>query len=313
MRDLRYFIAVAEELNFTRAASRLFVSQPTLSKQIRQLEQTLRTTLFDRDRRTVVLTAAGHALLPHAREITGRWDDAQQAVAEADAQRATTLVVGFQTRIGRGLIPAVTAKMDTLLPAWRLLFRQVSWRDPAAGLRHGEVDVALAWLPLPPDGGLSWKVVSTEDRWVALPADHRLAQHTTIPFTELADEPFIAYPRSAGAARDFWLANDHRSAPAHVAAEAESTDEAFEAVAAGVGVVLLPAENAEIYQRSDVVYRPVADLTASQLAVVWRTRDQREAVHVFTDSCVRCLCYPVNGVSGAPCVDVPAQQLVQQP
>jgi len=105
---------------------------------------------------------------------------------------------------------------------------------------------------------------------------------------------------SAGAAREFWLADDHRQAPARVVAEAENTEEAFEeafeAVAAGAGVVLLPAENAEIYQRSDVVCRPVTGLSASRLAVAWRTHDHREAVHVFTDSCVRCLCHTEGAV-----------------
>lgn len=313
MRDLRYFVAVAEELSFTRAATeRLFISQPTLSKQIRQLELTLRTELFERDRRTVTLTAAGTALLPHARQIIQQWDSAQRAVSEAAAVQDTTLTVGFQTRIGRGLIPAVTAKMGELLPNWRLQFRQVSWGDPAAGLDAGDVDVAIAWLPVPDNGELSWKVVSTEDRWVALPTGHQFANRAAIPFTELAAESFIAHPQSAGALRDFWLGNDFRTAPARVVAEAENADEALEAVAAGVGVALLSAENADIYQRSDIVFRPVTGLSPSQLAVVWRTRDRRAAVRIFADSCVRCLCYPVNGVDGAPtCPEVFEPDLAQ--
>jgi DNA-binding transcriptional LysR family regulator len=294
VRDLRYFVAVAEELSFTRAATeRLFISQPTLSKQIRQLELTLRTDLFERDRRTVTLTPAGKALLPHARQIIDQWNDAQRAVTDATAIRDTTLTVGFQTRIGRGLIPAVTAKMAVLLPDWRLMFRQVPWRDPSAGLGAGDVDVAIAWLPVPDNGAFSWKVVSTEDRWVALPAEHRLAGRTVIPFAELAAEPFIAHPPSAGALRDFWLGNDFRQSPARVVAETENADETFEAVAAGVGVALLAGENAEIYPRPDVVYRPVAGLSPSQLAVVWRTKDRREAVRLFADSCVRCMCHQV--------------------
>ncbi|MEU5695354.1 LysR family transcriptional regulator [Actinosynnema sp. NPDC020468] len=287
VRDLRYFVAIAEELNFTRAAARLFVSQPTLSKQIRALEQHLRTALFDRDRRSVVLTPAGHALLPHARHVIARWEAARQAVAAA---RDTVLTVGFQTRIGRGLIPAVTARMGAVLPDWRLRFRQVPWSDPSAGLASGDVDVAVTWLPVPDTGEYDWKVVSTEERWVALPADHPLAARTAIPFADLLHEPFLAHPASAGALRDFWLAADDRPTPARVVAEAENPDESFELVAAGVGVVLVPAENAETSPRADVVCRPVPGLAPSRLAVVWRTDDDREAVRVFADSCVRCLC-----------------------
>jgi DNA-binding transcriptional LysR family regulator len=289
VRDLRYFVAVAEELSFTRAAgNRLFVSQPTLSKQIRQLELSLRTALFERDRRTVTLTAAGSALLPYARELIEQWEGAQRAVIDAAATQDTTLRVGFQTSIGRGLIPAVTATMEQLLPGWRLQFRQVTWADPTAGLAGGEVDVAVAWLPVPTSAELSQKVIASEDRWVALPADHPLADRPTIPFEDLADEPFIALPAAAGALRDFWLGNDHRRTPARIAATAETADEAFEAVASGLGMVLLSAGNAQIYRREDVSCRPVTGLSPSELAVVWRTADHREAVRVFIDAC--CLC-----------------------
>src|SRR4051794_23574729 len=131
LRDLRYFVAVAEELSFTRAATdRLFISQPALSKQIRRLELELRTPLFVRDRRTVALTPAGSALLPHARRLIEEWEQARHAVADAVSAEDAVLTVGFQTSIGRGLIPAVTATMERLLPGGRLRFRQVPWGDP---------------------------------------------------------------------------------------------------------------------------------------------------------------------------------------
>ncbi|GAA0264920.1 LysR family transcriptional regulator [Cryptosporangium japonicum] len=284
IQDLRYFVAVAEELSFTRAAAeRLFVSQPALSKQIRQLERTLRTTLFERDKRVVALTAAGSALLPHARALLRQWDDARRAVEEADG---ATLTVGFQTRIGRGLIPAVTATMERLLPGRQLQFRQIPWDDPTTGLASRAVDVAIAWLPAP--DGYASKVVIAEDRWVALPLGHRLADHAEVPFSALLDEPFVALPPEAGALRDHWLAAEHRPAPARVGAVARTPDESLEAVAAGRGVVLLSAGNAAIYQRDDVVCRPVTGLPRSELAAVWRLDDTRHAVRVFVEAC--CLC-----------------------
>jgi DNA-binding transcriptional LysR family regulator len=293
LRDLRYFVAVAEELSFTRAASnRLFIAQPTLSKQIRQLELTMRVALFERDRRTVALTPAGAALLPRARALLDQWGDTERELA--GAARCTTVTVGFQTRIGRGLIPMVTGRLERLHPEWKLLFRQVSWADPTAGLASGDVDVAVAWLPFPAGEEFTWKVVATEQRWVALPAGHRLAGDgagsPTIPFAELVDEPFIALPASAGTLRDFWLATDHRRTPPRIAAEAATADETFEAVASGLGVVLLSAGNVSVYQRPDVVCRPVSGLSPSQLAVAWRTGDDRDAVRVFADACAECLC-----------------------
>src|SRR5687767_3139346 len=100
-RDLRYFVAVAEELNFTRAAERLHITQPTLSRQIRQLERQLRVTLFERDRRTVELTEAGTALLAVSRDLLEHWREGLDAVTVA-AQPSGVLRLGLQTALGRG-------------------------------------------------------------------------------------------------------------------------------------------------------------------------------------------------------------------
>lgn len=289
LRDLRYFVAVAEELSFTRAAARLFIAQPTLSRQIRLLEAALRARLFERDHRVVRLTKAGEVMLARARLLLGEWDETQSAVAEAAAAAGMVLRVGFHTRIGRGLIPAVTARMAELLPGWRLTFRQVSWRDPTAGLASAEVDVAISWLPVPDTGQLSWQVVATEDRWVALPASHRLAGRAAVTLDDLSGEPFIALPATAGPLRRFWLAADERLVPPRVAAEAETAEETLEGVASGLGLALLAAGNAEIYQRGDVVCRPVIGLSPSQLAVLWRADDDRKAIQVFTGIFRQCV------------------------
>lgn len=287
VRDLRYFVAVAEELSFTRAASeRLFISQPALSKQIRQLESALRVALFERNKRSVALTPAAEALVPLARSIIEQWDAAQLAVAEAAAMQVSTLAVGFQTSIGRGLIPAVTASMREVLPNWKLVLRQIAWDDPTVGLEKGAVDVAIAWLPVPDGGDFSHRVIAVEDRWVALPAGHHLATKAIVAFGDLASEPFISLPRSAGALRDFWLASDQRASPARIAAEVTTAEETLEAVASGIGVVLLSAGNAEIYKREGVAFRPVSGLSPSELAVLWRSGDHRPAVRLFVDACV---------------------------
>jgi DNA-binding transcriptional LysR family regulator len=290
VQDVRYFLAVAEELSFTRAAERLFVSQPALSKQIRQLEAQLRAELFTRGHRTVGLTAAGAAFLPRARTMVSEWEAAAEDVRLA----GRTLTVGFHSRIGRGLVPTITATMQQRLPGWRLQFRQIPWGDPTVGLTAGTVDAALAWLPVP--SGLSTRPIATEDRGVALPAGHRLAGRSSLRFADIADEPFVALPASAGPMRDFWLALDHRTSSPSIAAEATTSDEAYEIVAAGEGVLLQPAGSCAIHQREDVVHRPVIDLPPARLAVVWRTGDHRAAVRVVTDACFHCASPPQ-----APC------------
>jgi DNA-binding transcriptional LysR family regulator len=284
LRALRYFAVVAEEQSVTRAAERLFVSQPALSKQVRQLERLVRADLLHREPRGVRLTAAGEALLPRARAVLAEWDRAVDEIAAA----GRTLTVGFHTRIGRGLVPGVTARLAAELPDWRLRFQQVSWADPAVGLADGGVDVSVAWLPVPPAADLASKVVATEDRMVALPAGHRLAGRAEVRLADLADEPFVALPASAGPMREFWLAGAQRTTPATVAAEAATADECYEAVAAGVGVALVAAGNAALYDRPEVAHRPVVDLPPAELAVLWRRADRREAVRIAVDAC--CVC-----------------------
>jgi DNA-binding transcriptional LysR family regulator len=286
VQDLRYFIAVAEELSFTRAAERLFVSQPALSKQIRHLETQLRAELFTRGPRQVALTRAGDALLPRARALIGEWEVAVEEVRSAAAAAERVLTVGFHTRIGRGLVPAITATIRERLPGWTLRFRQVPWDDAAVGLAGGGVDVAVAWLPVP--AGLSSRAIATEERFVALPVGHPLADRPAVRFADIHDEPFVALPASAGPMRDFWLAAGHRTAPPRIAGEAATADEAFELVAADRGVVLLAAGNTALYQRADVVYRPVVDLPPAELAVIWRAGDRRRAVQVVVDTCFHC-------------------------
>ncbi|MEV0643675.1 LysR family transcriptional regulator [Phytomonospora sp. NPDC050363] len=288
LRDLRYFAAVADDLNFTAAAARLYVSQPALSKQIRRLEEQLRTPLFDRSGGRVALTAAGSALLPHVRDLTDGWERARTAVATA----AKSLTVGFHTRVARGVLPALTASMREALPGWTLRFRQFPWSDATAGLATGEADVAVVWLPLPEDGRFTWSVVSTEDRLVALPAGHRLAGRAELRLAELADEPFVALPASAGGGRDFWLASAQRDGPALIGAEAETAEECLELVAAGLGVALISAGNAGIYARGDLAYVRVTGIPPGRLAVVWRAGDERRPVRVVADACAGCLCRP---------------------
>jgi DNA-binding transcriptional LysR family regulator len=277
LRDLRYFLAVAEELHFTRAAERLFMSQPALSKQIRQLERSLGAPLFQRDRGGVSLTPMGVALLPAARELT----DARQALS----QKAQVLRVGFSTSIGRGLLHAATRRFKARRPDWRFELRQIPWDDLSGGLGSRSTDVGVLWAPLPEADLFRWVVLRTEPVRVALPEHHRLASRRSIQYADLRDEPFLALPLRAGPARDFWLGVGARGAdPPTVAAEVRSADGTFEAVANHIGIVLLAAGNARLYRRPGVVTRPVRGLPDAQLLVVWRADDRRQVVHEFVEA-----------------------------
>ncbi|MBK3575583.1 LysR family transcriptional regulator [Streptomyces sp. MBT65] len=275
VRDLRYFVAVAEELHFTRAAERLYVSQPALSKQIRALERQLGTELFRRDRQGVALTAAGTALLPYAERVLALWAEAGSALAEATAAERSTLVVGMSTSPGRGgLLPAIRSRFTAAHPEAVVRLRQVSWDDPTAGLADGDTDVAFVWLPLPDAERYGWTVVAEEPRLVALPDSHPLTARAEIDFADLLDEPFLALPADAGPLRDHWLALDERGGRApRVGAEIAGTEETYEALVAGLGICLVATGNAHLITLGGVTTRPVRGLSPSRYALAWRRED----------------------------------------
>ena len=284
VRDLRYFVAVARELHFTRAAEILYVSQPALSKQIRALERQLRVTLFDRAHGSVRLTRAGSVLLPHAERILESWDAATGSLAKASD---CALVIGMHTSPGRGLLPRVRALMVESCPDAELDLRHIPWSDQSGGLADGATDAAFVWLPVeqPP---YRWVTIAGEPRLVALPNDHPLATREQVSIGELLDEPFLALPASAGAMRDFWLAVDQRDGhPPRIAAEITNTDETYEAVASGIGICLLAAGNAPIFERGGLTMLPVSDLSPAELVLAWHERRCPPLLETFARFCAQ--------------------------
>lgn len=287
-RDLRYFVTIAEELNFTQAAERLFVSQPALSKQIRMVEKQLGARLFHRDRRAVRLTAVGEALLPHAGRVLAAWEAAEAAVETAKAAERHTLVIGMSTSPGRGLLPALRTRLVSKYPDARPVLRQVNWADPSAGLADGSSDVAFVWLPLPDSDRYRYAVVAQEPRLVALPLGHPLVTRAAadregaVDFSDLLDESFLALPTEAGPLRDYWLAQDARgNHPARIGGVVASAEETHEAVANGQGVALLATGNASLVVRDEVTAVPVRGISPSQLAVAARRDDERPLVLAY--------------------------------
>jgi DNA-binding transcriptional LysR family regulator len=286
LRDLRYFVAVAEELNFTRAARRLHLSQPALSKQIQALETALHAQLLQRNRREVTLTEAGEALLASARSLLESWDGTTAAVAEAAGREARVLRVGTLTSIGRALYPGAVDGFGVRQPGWRVDLRSFGWGDPTAGLRDRVTDAAFLWLPIDADD-LSYEILVTERRVVALSTRHPLAGRSSVAFADIADEPLLALPESAGPLRDFWLAQDRRAGrPAKIAAEVTTSDETYEIVASGAAAHLMAEGNAVIYARPGITWVPVDDLDPAHFAIAWRRDDVRAPVQAFVQACL---------------------------
>lgn len=283
LRDLRYFIAVAEELHFRKAAERLFVSQPVLSRQIARLEQDLKARLFIRDRRSVQLTSAGEALLHRARNLLEDWDAATKEVTTLARKEQSVLVIGLQTGVGRGMLHTLTQALNAI--QWRPELHQVAWNDATAGVEAGDCDAGFAWLGTTINPRCDYVVVAEEPIMLAVNSQHRLAGRRQASFAEVSNEPLVALPESAKELRSFWLAEHARhGSPAQIACEAATVDEALENVAAGTGSVFISAGNSVLYAREGVHFLEVPDLPPARLAFLWRADDNRDVIRVATSA-----------------------------
>ncbi|WP_217143905.1 LysR family transcriptional regulator [Streptomyces sp. AC627_RSS907] len=278
-RLLRYFVAVAEEGSLTRAAERLFVSQPALTKQIRQLEAGLGVDLFTRSRTGMALTEPGRALMERVPALLAGWEAARREARTAASRAARVLRVGFLASAANEATQPIVAEFARRRPGWRAEMRQAAWSNPSAGLADADVDVALVRLPFPGQEALRVLPLFSEARCVALAATHPLAARGTIAFRELWDEPFVAAPPATGRWRDHWLAADERDGhPVRVGAVTEQPDDWLSAIANGYGIALAPESAARFYSRPGVVYRPVTGVSPSRVAVAWAPADDDNPV-----------------------------------
>lgn len=285
---LRCFTAVAEEGDLTRAAERLFVSEPALTRRIRQLETRLGTELFTRSGPGAALTDAGAALAAAAPAVLDAWDGALRATRGAAARAERILRVGFVTGGTDELTRRIVAEFTRRRPGWRVRLTRSAWDDPTAGLADGGADAALVRLPFPGRGDFDVEVLLTEPRWVALPAGHGLAGREEVEFAELLDEPFVAGPPESGWWRDYWLAADERDGrPAKIGAVAQGSDEWLAAIAGGHGVSLTPEAVARSCHHPGVACRPVRGVSPGVIGVACARGDQvPQVVRDFVEACV---------------------------
>jgi DNA-binding transcriptional LysR family regulator len=282
-RLLRAFVAVAEELNFTRAAERLFIAQQALSSQVRQLETRLGVQLFERTTRRVSLTDAGGRLLPHAAATLRALDAGVAELEAAQRARRATLRVGLA---GTAMVPLAGETMRVFAarhPEVELKVSNAGLSEPAAGLKEGAVDVAFVRPPFL-DEGISMVTVLPEERYAVLPADHPLAEREYVRPEDVVHEPWIWVEGGDPRARDFWSMKEFRGdAPLRAGTPVNSLEEAFGAVAAGVAITC-QAESAVRtigtgFPGLRFVHLRGAPL--AQVAVAWRTAHETELARAF--------------------------------
>jgi DNA-binding transcriptional LysR family regulator len=277
LRHLRYFVAVAEERHFGRAAARLHIAQPPLSQQIRRFEAELGEPLLYRTTRSVELAPAGEVLLERAREILAAVDAAVDDARRAARGEYGRLAVGFTGSSTYELLPALAAALRRELPGVMLDLRgELLTPAQVARLVDGTLDLGLLRPPVR-ERELSLEVLRSEPLVAVLPESHRLAESDAVALELLEDEPFVTYPshfRSVlhDAVEDACAAHGFKPLAAHEVAE---TATLVSFVAAGLGVSLVPASVRNMTVQG-AVYRPLAgDATRVELAMAWRRADDR--------------------------------------
>jgi DNA-binding transcriptional LysR family regulator len=282
-RQLRYFIAVAEELSFTRAAQRLHLSQPPLSQQIQALEQSLGVRLLERDRRNVALTPPGRVFLDQARRILAMADEARSQVAEAAAGYSGHLKLAYTVSVSfHPALPQTLLRLGQNAPNVRVLLSEMYTEPQFSAIRGGQLDVGFVRdLPIHEDDARALRVdvIDREPLLLALPEGHRLAGRTSVELGEVAGEPFVVQPRELAATLYDRLVRLAAKSGFHpvIRQHAQQINGLLALVAAGIGLAQVPA-SMQAVKLPGVNYVPLADPDAYLLLAVASRADKPSPV-----------------------------------
>ncbi len=284
LRHLRYFVAVAEERNFTRAAARLHIAQPPLSRQIQQLEENLGVQLFERDQRPLKLTDAGRFFYSHATQLLAQMSELE-AMTKRVGKIERSLSVGFVGSTLYGMLPKVIRRFRAENPAVELSFHEMSTMDQMKALKEGRIDVGFGRIRL--EDPSVRRVVLREERLIAaLPLDHPLtAAKPLLTLHDLLGDTLIVYPKTPRPSyADQVLAafHDRGLEPTHIF-EARELQVALGLVAAGVGVTIVPRSVLGL-KREDVSYQELDDpKLVSPIIMSMRLLDESEDIRSMLD------------------------------
>jgi LysR family hydrogen peroxide-inducible transcriptional activator len=278
MHQLRYFVAVADEGSFSRAAERCFVSQPSLSQQIIKLEQEVGRPLFDRAGRRVLLTDAGRLLLEHARAVLMTIENATRQLKEVHCDSSGRLTVGVIPTIASYLLPPVIATFRRTHPRVELMIQEDYTQRLVASVRQGDLDIAIAALPID-DDQLTLETLGTDPLVLAVPSGHPLARKRRPVLRDLNQEPFVLISDMHCLGEQVMsICRSHEIQPKLVCRGAQiSTVQAL--IALGEGVSLLPLMSREADRSRHTVYRELPEDKPERTVVALRHRHRYHTSH----------------------------------
>jgi DNA-binding transcriptional LysR family regulator len=270
LRHLAYFVAVADHQHFTRAAEALHIAQPSLSQQIRKLEEEIGNTLFERTRGQVTLTEAGQHLLPHARALLARSAEAERELAELANLERGRLRLGALPALSASMLPPLLVAYHERHPGIGLELHEAPTITLLRQLEHREVDLALTALPTT-HGYLGSLPLGRELLSFAVSPGHALANRESVNPAELRDEPFILWSEGS-AVRDLTLRICRQAGfEPKVVLECAYWDTICSMVAAGLGITLVPEQSLSPISRSQIAVVRLADGGhGRQIGLLWR-------------------------------------------
>jgi DNA-binding transcriptional LysR family regulator len=298
LRHLRYFVAVGEELNFRRAAERMYVAQGAFSEQVRNLERELGVRLLDRTPRGASLTDAGAALLPEARRVLHQADVAQLAARNARDHAGSRLRIGYMPASLPASVPRVVQRLAAAMPLLETTLEPGSAQELIEAIRAEWLDAAIVSLPAPTQG-LRITPLGDQRAVAALPCSHEHAARSKIRLEQLAPERIVVLPREANRPLYDGILASCRAAglsPTLVEMPDEHVEHALLAVAAGAGLALLPESVVERYGTPGVRLVPLAG-DAATFATAALTR--RDTEHMPTVAFLRAAATTVKQRSAA--------------
>lgn len=281
-RKLRYFLVVAEELHFSRAAARVFLTQQALSRQVKELEDELGVALFERTTRRVTLTPAGEAFRDAVAPLLGGLEDAAAVARRTDRAVAGRLRVGFCPGAALELTAPILAEFRTGFPDVEVDLREFPANDPSAGLGTGITDVAFIRLPQgTPE--IETEALFTDPCIVAVAASHPLAKREALSIADIETEPLTLSDTTDQAYRDFWSLAAARTAPPPRFHPVSSVTEEIALVATGIAASVTSSAAATYTPMPGVRYLPLEGWPGSTVALGWHAGERSRIVARFVD------------------------------
>lgn len=271
VRTLQYFLAVAEEQSFTRAAGRCHVAQPAISQQIRSLERELGEALFERDSRTVRLTAAGKALMPHARAVSAAITAAKAEFAGRSGLLTGNLSLGAADGVESSSLPAQLGSFHRLYPGVSVRLVEGTSASLVPRVRQGSLDAAFVAVPSGGlDPGFGHRVLVRDEIVALVASDQPQARQAALPLDELSATPLITYGEESGLHPRLRRAFEAAGVPFRPAYATNHVALQRELVAAGVGIALAAGADRGITLDPRVTAVPLAPRISYAKALIWR-------------------------------------------